>query len=64
MKELKIKKTTLKKLSAIEMEAIDGGLAKLSDSINTKFTDINECCDGKTCRTTTTGPVTAFTRGC
>lgn len=65
MKELKIKKTTLNKLSSTQMKNVDGGMVAISDSINTKFTDINVCCDGSTCHTQQTKTITIYyTEGC
>lgn len=65
MKELKIKKSTLKKLSSTQMKDADGGMVAISDSVNTQFTDIKVCCDGSTCHTQQTKTITVYyTEGC
>lgn len=65
MKELKIKKTTLNKLSSTQMKNVDGGMVAISDSVNTKFTNINVCCDGSTCQTQQTKTTAIYyTEGC
>lgn len=52
-KNLNLSKTVLGELSAMEIGKLKGGLVRTSDSINTKFTKVCECC--KTgCPTTVT----------
>lgn len=56
MKTIKLNKKTLCELSTREIGEIKGGLMRASDSINTKFTKICECC--KTgCPTSVTAPI-------
>ena len=55
MDDLILNKQTLQNITA---GATTGdGLIRKSDSVNTQFTRIEECCNGKTCKTLDTSEV-------
>ncbi len=55
MEDLILNKETLQNITA--GVASGDGLIRKSDSVNTQFTRIEECCNGTTCKTLVTSEV-------